>query len=349
MLSSRMAFRTTKPKSELHSDPFLEKAYHYFTAEMHLMGARFSFESNSRRLLGLVRAAYASLPKHRFSAKAPHLRVRLLLRPQTVRSKRRGVEPPELGMGWLGAGSQGSDLVVLSPRERRALVVVSRQTLRSPYHARYELIEFAVFTLAARCQQLVSLHAACVGASGRGVLLMGGSGSGKSTVTMRSLMQGLDFLAEDSVFVAPGTLMATGIPNYLHVRADGLKWLHKAQQALVRASPVIRRRSGVRKFELDLRHGRRRLAARPLKIVAVVFLSARRAGSRRLLHALPKKLLLSRLASEQPYALGLPEWRTFSANIARLPGYELRRGAHPDESVTALRALLAGRLESPHA
>ena len=36
----------------------------------------------------------------------------------------------------------------------------------------------AVFTLAARVQQLVPLHAACVGLKGRGVLIMGASGAG---------------------------------------------------------------------------------------------------------------------------------------------------------------------------
>jgi hypothetical protein len=56
--------------------------------------------------------------------------------------------------------------------------------LRFPYHARYELIEFAVFTLAARAQGLVPLHAACVGEEGRGLLLMGESGAGKSTASL---------------------------------------------------------------------------------------------------------------------------------------------------------------------
>lgn len=320
---------------------------------MHLMGAKFTFESNSRKLLDLVQAAYAGLPRHRFAGAEPQLRVRLLLRGDGPLQRNRGHDPAELDMfsggGWLGAASQGSDLVVLSPRERSALVVVTPRTLQSAYHARYELIEFAVFTLAARCQGLASLHAACVGLSGRGVLLMGASGSGKSTVTMLSLMQGLDFLAEDSVFVTPRALMATGIANYLHVRADSLKWLKAADRRAVRASPVIRRRSGIRKFEVDLRHGGHCLAARPLKIVAVVFLSAKRAPPGRLLQPLPGKKLLSRLAVEQAYAVNLPGWHTFSRNIGKLPGYELHRGAHPDESVETLRALLSGSLESTHA
>src|SRR3546814_2780459 len=71
--------------------------------------------------------------------------------------------------------------VLVSPRRRRARVVASANMLDWPYHLRYELIEFAVFLLAARCQRLVPLHAACVGRGGRGILLLGASGSGKST------------------------------------------------------------------------------------------------------------------------------------------------------------------------
>ena len=128
--------------------------------------------------------------------------------------------------------------------------------LRYPYHLRYELLEFAVYTLAARTQGLVPLHAACIGHGGHGVLLLGDSSSGKSTVALHCLLNGLEFLAEDSVLVEPRTLRATGVANFLHLRSDSLRWLtRKSDLARVRRSPLIRRRSGARKFELDLRQG----------------------------------------------------------------------------------------------
>src|SRR3546814_6781678 len=112
--------------------------------------------------------------------------------------------------------------VLVSPRRRRARVVASANMLDWPYHLRYELIEFAVFLLAARCQRLVPLHAACVGRGGRGILLLGASGSGESTLVLHSLLQGLDVLSEDAVFVQPDGMLATGVANFLHVRADAL-------------------------------------------------------------------------------------------------------------------------------
>jgi hypothetical protein len=330
---------------DLYPDPFRERAARSMHLQLQLLGARIRFESNSRRLLQLTLKAYAQLPRHRLSASVPDLRIKLLLRPGgRIRPPTRS-EPPALdmfsGAEWLGAATQASDFVVLSPARRSALVAVSPQTLAFPYHTRYELLEFAVFTLAARCQQLASLHAACVGLNGRGILLMGPSGSGKSTVTMLCLLQGLEFLSEDSVFVTPQTLEATGIANFLHVRSDSLRWVDARAKAVIRRSPVIRRRSGVRKFELDLRRAEYRLARSALKLCAVVFLTAQPAKDQSLLRRLRLRELRSKLARAQAYAVNQPGWRTFSNNLARLPAYELRRGNHPDESVAALRSLLS--------
>src|ERR1700716_288218 len=194
-------------------DPFGERSSTMIRKPLHLLGSRFQFESNSRALLDLVDAAYRALPRHRLSACTPDLRISLLLAPprELTHSRRAPPlrsrsEPPSLellhGAGFLGGTTASSNFVILSPEDRAALVAVSREMLRFPYHTRYELIEFAVFTLAARVQGLVPLHAACVGRGGRGVFLMGVSGSGKSTVSLHCLLQVFDFVSEDSTFVA---------------------------------------------------------------------------------------------------------------------------------------------------
>src|SRR5882762_3444126 len=297
--------RSADPDSE--SDPFGERSPMLICKRLQLLGGRIQFDSNSRELLRLVELAYAGLPRHRLSTKAPDLRIRLLLTSppmaqESVRGQHAFSRPQPLpiellhGAGLLGGGTDSSNFVVLSPRERAALVVVSPQMLRFPYHTRYELIEFAVFTLAARAQRLVPLHAACVGQGGRGILLMGPSGSGKSTVALHCLLDGFDFLSEDSVFISPDTMLATGVSNFVHIRADSLRWLGKSREAAaIRKSPVIRRRSGIKKFELDLRRGGFRLAKSPLKIAGVVFLSPENAGDDSLLKSMSKSALLANL------------------------------------------------------
>lgn len=340
---------TRKNKSiipDLYADPFGERTP-TLREHLQLLGARFQFQSNSRQLLHLVESAYGGLPRHRLSDAGPRLRVGLQLMSGGPLRSRRPLEPPPLSMisggGFLGGATHGSNFVVLSPQQRSALVGISPRMLRFPYHTRYELIEFAVFSLAQRVQGLVSLHAACVGLAGRGVLMMGPSGAGKSTVALLCVLQGLDFVSEDAVFVAPDSLLATGIANFLHVPASSLGWVEPKNAAAVRRSPVIRRRSGVKKFELDLRRGGYRLAASPLRIGAVIFLSSRSAGTGPLLRPLSRSQMLAKLANAQAYAANQPEWPQFKRRVCRLDAFELRRGLHPIEAVEALRALLDGR------
>ncbi|MGH8323258.1 MAG: hypothetical protein ACRETD_05600 [Steroidobacteraceae bacterium] len=213
--------------------------------------------------------------------------------------------------------------------------------LRFEYHTRYELIEFAVFTLAARSQGLMPLHGACVGGEGRGLLLIGDSGAGKSTASLHCLLRGMDFLAEDSVFVTPDRMLATGIANFLHIRCDSLQSLPAASTSVIRRSPVIRRRSGVEKFEVDLRRPEFRLAARPLRVAAVVFISPQPARHGVLLTRLRGHEAVVRLQKSQPYAVSQPGWTTFRKRIATAAAFELRRGRHPAEAADALQGLLA--------
>jgi hypothetical protein len=329
---------------ELLADPFEERARVELHRDIHLLGARVRFESDSEELLRLVDSAYGGLPRHRLPRAVPHLRVRLLLtRPERKRARS---EPTPLqmmsGAGLIGAASESSSFMMVSPEDRGAIVAVAPWMLRFPYHTRYELIEFAVYTLVARVQGLVALHGACVGSAGRGVLLLGPSGAGKSTVTLQCLLEGLGFLAEDSVFMTPDTLLATGVSNFLHVHADSLRWVERDLVARkLRKSPIIVRRSGVHKYEIDLRSGEYQLAQRPLKIGAIVFLSKqRRAGQGDLLERLSRAQALPMLIQDQAYAANQPSWSRFMRKVARLPFFELHRGQHPREAVAVLRRLI---------
>ena len=337
-----MKLKNVGHESDLLGDPFHERSAFRVRGPLPVLGSRIVFESNSPALLSLVDVAYAGLPRQRLPPAAQELRVRLFLAPGP-RAHRR-TEPPPLqmfsGVGFVGGATDPSNLVVVNAQQRTALVVVSPQMLRFPYHTRYELIEFAVYALVARVRELVSLHAACVGSKGRGVLLMGASGAGKSTVMLQSLLQGLDFLSEDSVLVAPATGLAMGVANFLHVGPDSLRWVPRRMADRIRKSPVIQRRSGVKKFEIDLRRGGHRLAVSPLKIGAVVFLSKQAAADGSLLTALPAREVRVRLAESQAYAVNQPGWAAFARGMSGLEVFELRRGRHPLEAVAALRKLV---------
>jgi hypothetical protein len=341
-----MSPRTNAP--DILADPFQERRSRAPHARIRLLGCDFEFECDSPELHRIVAAAYANLPRHKVSAAAPRLRISLMLAPRARKQPQGGIPRIQMlsGADFLGATTSTSDFVVLSPERRTGLIVVSADMLRSAYHVRYELIEFAVFTLATRVQGLVGLHAACVGRGGRGLLLMGASGAGKSTAALHCLLRGLEFLSEDSVFVAPDSLLATGVANFLHVRRDALRFLPDRSAELIRRSPVIKRRSGIEKFEIDLRCPEFRLAPRPLEIVGTVFMTAAGSdGARPLTSSLRRGELLARLQAEQPFAANQAGWTRFSRHIADIPAFELRRGRHPTDSVKALESILAETAE----
>jgi hypothetical protein len=319
-------------------DPFAESRPARCRRRIHVLGSVVEFSSDHPQLMRLVDMAFGGLPRHRLSRRCAPLRVELRLADADTRIPSAGPPPVALGSGagFLCGAMDAANFAVIAPRSRAALVSASRSMLRHPYHLRYELIEFAVLTLAARANDLVALHAACIGLNGEGALLLGASGAGKSTLCVQSLLQGCDFLSEDSLFV-DSRLRATAVPAFLHVRCDAaprhVPWLRGAR--------VIRRRSGVRKFEIDVRDSQWTIATGALRLRASVLLSPRHTRQGGLLRPLSSAKLLARLQAEQPYAAGLPGWKAFCRRIGALPAFELRRGATPVESAHALRSLLA--------
>jgi hypothetical protein len=334
-----MSTRTRARPPDILADPFEERTPASRNLRIRLLGGDFDFQTANPELHRIVLWAYANLPRHRLPAATPRFSVKL-----SLAQWQRGGDVPRIatlsGCGLLGAASGASDFAMLSPHERAGLIVVSRDLLRARYHVRYELLEFAVLTLAQRAQRLVPLHAACVGRAGRGVLLMGASGAGKSTAALQWLAHSLEFLAEDSVLVEPGSMLATAVPNFLHVRRDALRFVPEALAGLVRRSPVIRRRSGVEKFEVDLRRPEFRLARRPLQIAGIAFMTAETAGHRELLVPLRRAEVLARLHACQPYAAAQPGWTTFTRSVTRISAYELRRANHPAQALEALGHVL---------
>jgi hypothetical protein len=329
----------------LTGDPFGERNRASLRARLNVLGGTLTFESADASLLRLAVEAFGGLPRHRLGPEPRRFRVSLV---RTIDDGAwpHGADPPRpahsSGGGLLCAMVDAANFAIVDVAMGRALVCISPRLLRRAYHARYELIELAGLTLASRGQALVPLHAACVGARGSGVLLMGSTGAGKSVLTLHALDSGMQVLSDDSAFVAVDSLLVTGVPNFLHVQSGALRFLPEGPLLRqVRLSPTIRRRSGAHKHEVDLRAMSGQIAARPLDLAATVFLSPHPAGHRPPLRRLGAKALLSRLRREQPYAAGLPNWRAFERRIVAVPAYELRRAGHPDRAVEELRALLA--------
>ncbi|MGE7138684.1 serine kinase [Luteibacter sp. NPDC031894] len=326
------------------SDPFGERVRPAICMSRHVLGGRFRFESDSIALLEMVEAAYGGLPAHRLPGVSPefHIELRVVARaPGDVPEEPAPVRM-QGGKGLLCGVVDAANYLVLSPAQRRALIVVSEDMLAFPYHVRYELIEFAVFLLASRVLDLVPLHGACIGRDGVGVLLLGASGAGKSTLALQGVLDGMELLAEDSVFVHAETLLATGVANFLHVKDDTLRFVDDTTaRGWIGGSTVIRRRSGVAKYEADLRARPASAASAPLRLAGAVFVSNKPAGDRaELLQPVPWELAAPMLAADQRYAAGHAGWDRFVSRITRAGIHELRRGEHPRDGIRALDRLL---------
>lgn len=325
------------------ADPFGERAWFRYVSRKRLLGGRFRFETDSRALLALVEGAYGRLPQPAWPEDAPEFRVELRLLPGRG-DRPHGAPAPvrtQSGAGLLCGIMDESNYAIVAPAQRRAVVAASEDMLDHAYHVRYELIEFAVFLLAARGMNLMPLHGACVGRSGKGVLVLGESGAGKSTLVLHGYLRELELLSEDAVFIRPRDLHAVGVANYLHVRPDALRFIDDDRiRRWIRQSPLIRRRSGIEKYEADPRRGSGRIAASS-KLAGVVFVSKQPcACGEPQLGRMPADEVAERLRADQPYAAGQPGWDRFVDRLARLGVYRLCRGRHPADAVDALRQLL---------
>ncbi len=205
------------------ADPFGEHRPAVAEARLRLLGATFRFIADDHELLQLVTRTYGDLPQHRLTPAPAAISLRLL-RTADDRSARWKTPPRPrtvTGGGLFCSTVDAANFAVLSPASRTGMVALSPRLLQFPYHARYELLEFAVYTLASRVLKLVALHAACVSLHRRGLLLMGDSGAGKTTLAIQCLQQGLDFCERGQYFRASGKPSGDGY-RQLHSPASGL-------------------------------------------------------------------------------------------------------------------------------
>ncbi len=327
------------------ADPFGERLAPR-RIRMRVLGADFRFATDRGDALRLLMDTFGNLPRHRLSTVVPVIDVRIR-GTSGGRQLRRGVVPAPryaAGAGLICGAIDAHDYAALSPASQSGLVAVSRHLLNRPNYASGELLEFAVCTLASRVQGLIPLHAACVAHLRQGLLLMGESGAGKTTLAVQCLIDGFHFLSEDSCFVHPITGFATGLANYVYVKPSTLRYLPKHQAARFRRGSVpIRRRSGVAKLRVDLRELGVHLAPSPCRVAAVVFLSTRPAGKGPLLRSVSAREALKRCERLQPYAAGLPGWEQFARHVHKLQSWELRRDVHPRAGAEALRELTTAK------
>jgi len=138
------------------------------------------------------------------------------------------------------------NFVVSDMRRGFAFGWLTEATVRDRPYLRYYFLEGVAWTLLEPLY-LTSIHGACVGFEGRGVLLCGDSGAGKSSLAYACARRGWTFLSDDSsclVRKRPGRVV-TGNPNSMRFRESAAELFPELTR-----QPVSRRLSGDMGIEL---------------------------------------------------------------------------------------------------
>jgi hypothetical protein len=96
---------------------------------------------------------------------------------------------------------------------------LSTSTVENGAYLRYHFLD-AMALLLIEALYLTPIHAACVALQGRGLLLCGDSGAGKSSLSFACARRGWTFVSDDASFLVRGgkRRVAVGNPYYLHFR-----------------------------------------------------------------------------------------------------------------------------------
>jgi len=141
------------------------------------------------------------------------------------------------------------------PAEGQGSIYVTRADDAWPWIASRPLLTVSLLELLKR-RSLFGVHAAAVAHAGRGVMLAGSTGSGKSTASLALLLGGWSFLGDDIVFLrdTPGEAVLLAFPDEIDASDETIQffpalgalsdWPRLAGYAKRQLSPEIVRAGG---------------------------------------------------------------------------------------------------------
>ncbi len=216
---------------------------------------------------------------------------------------------------------------------------LSASTVENGAYLRYHFLD-AMALLLIEALNLTPIHAACVAFQGRGLLLCGDSGAGKSSLSFACARQGWTFVSDDASFLVRGGKhnVVVGDPAHLHFRESATELF-----AELKSHSLAPRINGEIAIELTTANMPQVLTAPQSPIALLVFLNRQTSGPASL-HPFPKERASAVL--EQIICYGeqhVRDAQKFSLHdLLRAGALELRY-SDLDSAVSCLEALVLAR------
>jgi hypothetical protein len=174
-----------------------------------VMGRAVSFETNSENLAQRVEQLFSVYP--RCAHRTPHFRWRIIQHPASWFGNggftRSAFSDSNLRFAQVGQRS----FYALDLESRTAVGSITEEVMKDELRFVISFMD-SLFCMTASSLGLVSLHANCVARDGRGIIILGEPGSGKTTMSYLAAQRGMDFHSDEGVFleICQGDLRAWG-------------------------------------------------------------------------------------------------------------------------------------------
>jgi hypothetical protein len=152
---------------------------------------------------------------------------------------------------------------------------LSANTVKNSGYLRYHFLD-AMALLLLEALYLTPIHAACVAYQGRGLLLCGDSGAGKSSLSFACALRGWTFVSDDASFLVRGGKhnVVVGNPHHLHFRESATELF-----ADLKSHGLAPRINGEIAIELTTVNMPQVLTAPQSPIAFLIFLNRRPSGA----------------------------------------------------------------------
>lgn len=223
------------------------------------------------------------------------------------------------------------------PAAGLGLQLLARPGATPPWERAFPLRNFLHWAAVAQNKRL--LHAGTLGLSGRGVLLAGAGGAGKSGTVLAGLCHGLQSVGDDYILLDPKSDAITAQPVMRLMKQDqkGLGRLGLRAQIPCFGAP-----NWQDKYEFDFETLFADSRAAALNIGAILLPQVGTAQRSSLRPATPREVMFALLPNNLQQLPGAaPQGMAVIAGLTRdLPGYHLQLSSDPAEIAATLRGFL---------